>query len=133
MHPPRETPADAARWLELDGVRGLAALLVVYVHLFLRWVPPTPKPVFWLRTLSGMSWTGVDLFFILSGFLIGGILLRNRESENYYSVFYLRRGFRILPLYFALLAIFLRSVFGCRWGTIRISTAEPFLSGRIRY
>ena len=106
MHPPRETPADAARWLELDGVRGLAALLVVYVHLFLRWVPPTPKPVFWLRTLSGMSWTGVDLFFILSGFLIGGILLRNRESENYYSVFYLRRGFRILPLYFALLAIF---------------------------
>ena len=102
----REAPSDALRWTELDGVRGLAALLVVYQHLFLRWVPASPKPVFWMRTLSGMSWTGVDLFFILSGFLIGGILLRNRESENYFSVFYIRRAFRILPLYFALLASF---------------------------
>lgn len=103
---PRETSSDALRWTELDGVRGLAALLVVYMHLFLRWVPPSPKPVFWMRTLSGMSWTGVDLFFILSGFLIGGILLRNRDAENYFSVFYIRRAFRILPLYFALLAVY---------------------------
>ena len=103
---PHKQTAGAPRWLELDGVRGLAALLVVYVHLFLRWVPPHPAPVFWLRTLSGMAWTGVDLFFILSGFLIGGILLRNREADNYYQIFYLRRAFRILPLYFALLALF---------------------------
>ena len=102
----REAASDSLRWTELDGVRGLAALLVVYVHLFIRWVPASPTPVFWLRTLSGMAWTGVDLFFILSGFLIGGILLRNREAENYFSVFYIRRAFRILPLYFALLGIF---------------------------
>ena len=84
----------------------MAALLVVYVHLFLRWVPASPSVVFWARTLSGMAWTGVDLFFILSGFLIGGILLRNREATNYFSVFYIRRAFRILPLYFFLLAGF---------------------------
>lgn len=100
----------------MDGVRGLAALLVVYTHLFLRWVPPSPKPVFWARTLSGMSWTGVDLFFILSGFLIGGILLRNREAANYFGVFYVRRAFRILPLYFAFLAIFFGLRFGCAVG-----------------
>ena len=105
MHP-RTKSQESPRWIELDGVRGLAALLVVYVHLFLRWVPASPVAVFWARTLSGMSWTGVDLFFILSGFLIGGILLRNREAENYFTVFYLRRALRILPLYFALLAAF---------------------------
>jgi peptidoglycan/LPS O-acetylase OafA/YrhL len=110
--PPLETRPDAVRWNELDGVRGFAALLVVYVHLFLQWVPAQPPPVFWLRTLSGLAWTGVDLFFILSGFLIGGILLRNREAENYYRVFYLRRAFRILPLYFALLLLFFALRFG---------------------
>ena len=110
--PPRETRSDSAHWNELDGVRGFAALLVVYVHLFLQWVPAQPPAVFWLRTLSGLSWTGVDLFFILSGFLIGGILLRNREAENYYAVFYLRRAFRILPLYFALLVVFFTLRFG---------------------
>ena len=103
---PREPLSDSLRWTELDGVRGLAALLVVYQHLFLRWVPASPTPVFWMRTLSGMAWTGVDLFFILSGFLIGGILLRNRDAENFFSVFYIRRAFRIFPLYFGLLAGF---------------------------
>ena len=41
--------------MELDGVRGLAASLVVYSHLFLMWMPGTPAPVFWMRTLSGIS------------------------------------------------------------------------------
>lgn len=99
--------AETRHWPELDGVRGLAALLVVYAHLFLVWVPNQPSWLFWARTITGQAWTGVYLFFILSGFLIGGILLRNRSAENYYQVFYARRALRIFPLYFCLIALFL--------------------------
>ena len=52
------------------------------------------------------TWTGVDLFFVLSGFLIGGILYDAKNSKNYYQTFYLRRIFRILPLYFIWLVLF---------------------------
>ena len=116
----------ASRILELDGVRGMAAILVVYCHLFLPWVPATPEPVFWLRTLSGLSWTGVHLFFILSGYLIGGILLRERTSPNYFSAFYARRAFRILPLYFFVLTVFF--LFRAFGGTLG---PEVFASGAI--
>jgi peptidoglycan/LPS O-acetylase OafA/YrhL len=95
------------RWPELDGVRGLAALLVVYAHLFLMWIPAGSGAAFWLRSVSGLAWTGVYLFFVLSGFLIGGVLLQQREAPNYFSVFYTRRALRILPVYFTLLGVYL--------------------------
>ncbi|HEY4903179.1 MAG TPA: acyltransferase [Candidatus Sulfotelmatobacter sp.] len=57
-----------------------------------------------LLGIGRLTWSGVDLFFVLSGFLIGGILLDNRESPNFFKTFYLRRAYRILPLYFVVVA-----------------------------
>jgi peptidoglycan/LPS O-acetylase OafA/YrhL len=79
----------------LDALRGVAILLVVAYHWF--GLP--------------LGWTGVDLFFVLSGYLIGGILINNRTSKGYYSTFYARRIFRILPLYLLFLSIVL-PIFG---------------------
>ncbi|HEV8580671.1 MAG TPA: acyltransferase [Thermoanaerobaculia bacterium] len=92
---------------ELDGVRGLAILGVVlwhYVVFPLQGVFGSPMP-FALRVL-GLAVSGVDLFFVLSGFLIGGLLLDHRESANYFRAFYSRRFCRILPLYFVWLGLF---------------------------
>ena len=52
------------------------------------------------KNIFAIGWCGVDLFFVLSGFLIGGILLRAVGSPNYYKVFYVRRFYRIVPLYY---------------------------------
>jgi peptidoglycan/LPS O-acetylase OafA/YrhL len=90
--------------LELDGVRGLAILFVLLFHLELSYPPAIPR-MFFAPLLAG--WSGVDLFFVLSGFLITGILIDTRECRNYFSSFYMRRVLRIMPLYLlAVLAYF---------------------------
>src|SRR4051794_1236891 len=73
----------------LDAVRGLAISIVVACHYF----------GFQFGVL------GVDLFFVLSGYLIGGILLDTRDQPGYFRSFYGRRAFRILPLYWLLLVV----------------------------
>jgi peptidoglycan/LPS O-acetylase OafA/YrhL len=83
----------------LDVVRGVAILIVLIWHYLPR--DPTAPPI--LIYPTQLFWSGVDLFFVLSGFLIGGILLRNKKSKHYFGVFYIRRAARIIPLYILLL------------------------------
>jgi peptidoglycan/LPS O-acetylase OafA/YrhL len=94
---------------ELDTLRGIAVLGVVFLHGFewqygmLRFSPPAS--VFLTVTQRGSL--GVDLFFILSGFLITGILIDSRDLPRFYARFYTRRALRILPVYYALLLLLL--------------------------
>jgi peptidoglycan/LPS O-acetylase OafA/YrhL len=87
---------------ELDGIRGVAIGMVLLAHYFMVFTRPG-TPLSYLLVPLRLSWSGVDLFFVLSGFLIGGILLDARESSNYFRVFYARRFFRIVPIYVVLL------------------------------
>ncbi|HLZ30753.1 MAG TPA: acyltransferase [Chloroflexota bacterium] len=86
----------------LDGLRGLAILLVLVQHAY---VPPGEGLVdrfvrFWMDS----GWLGVDLFFVLSGFLISGLLLDARAKPGYFRNFYARRVLRIFPVYYLVLA-----------------------------
>jgi len=94
---------SSARIVELDGLRGIAVWGVLVWHLIS--IPCIGSENQALREFGAtlrIGRTGVDLFFVLSGFLIGGILLANREAKNYFSVFYARRAFRIAPIYYLL-------------------------------
>ncbi len=79
----------------LDGLRGAAILLVVVYHNF------------GFMDYFSFGWLGVDLFFVLSGFLITDILLKTVGQPGYLKNFYIRRALRIFPLYFLCLVIFL--------------------------
>ena len=94
-------PENRLYYPALDGVRGLAFLMVFGQHYInLPW-----------------GWTGVDLFFVLSGFLITGILYDSRDRPGRVRIFYVRRTLRIFPLYYGLLLLLLLStpIFHWRW------------------
>ncbi len=85
----------------------MAILLVLFWHYIYCQAVVCPRSIFaQLCKVFPLAWSGVDLFFVLSGFLIGGILLDHKESPNYFKVFYLRRACRIFPLYFFCLIVF---------------------------
>jgi len=95
------------RILEIDGLRGCAIALVLFFHYFQLTVQYRPGTLAsYLFVPFRLTWSCVDLFFVLSGFLIGGILLDARAATNYFRVFYTRRFFRIVPIYLVLLATF---------------------------
>jgi peptidoglycan/LPS O-acetylase OafA/YrhL len=79
----------------LDGLRGIAILAVLISHFGL-----FPLGSRW-HVLDEAGWAGVDLFFVLSGFLITRILLQTRARQDYFARFYARRTLRIFPLYYA--------------------------------
>jgi peptidoglycan/LPS O-acetylase OafA/YrhL len=106
---PLTSSLNLQRIPELDGIRGIAILTVLFYHLF-------------SYSMFRQSWTGlaqvaikltdhmshgVDLFFVLSGFLITGILLDSRSDPRFFKNFYARRALRILPLYYAVLLVIL--------------------------
>jgi peptidoglycan/LPS O-acetylase OafA/YrhL len=116
---PGTTPATKEpRILELDGIRGVAVLAVVFYHYAVIGPgAPFHTLLYWGRAVPRLGWSGVDLFFVLSGFLIGGILLDSRNSPRYFKTFYARRSYRILPLYFLWLALYPLAVAADpRWG-----------------
>jgi len=102
----------ANRLIQLDVLRGLAILLVIFRHAIIPWskagILRYPMLGLW-----HLGWTGVDLFFVLSGFLIGGLLFTEIRTTGRLDVgrFLVRRGFKIWPAYFIFLAVvFLRLV-----------------------
>jgi peptidoglycan/LPS O-acetylase OafA/YrhL len=88
----------------LDGVRGLAILMVLLLH-FLAGVPPSDAAERGVVEVTKYGGYGVELFFILSGFLITGILYDTRHQPHYFRNFYMRRILRIFPLYYGVLAL----------------------------
>jgi len=101
MHKTREILGHVP---ELDGVRGIAVLIVMIRHFYTPVESALPFGVLDKVLVHGAS--GVDLFFVLSGFLITGILVSTKQATNYFQAFYARRALRILPLYVLVLIFF---------------------------
>lgn len=102
---------SAVHMTELDGIRGLAILMVFLTHTTTGiGVVPQSQVGQFVYGLLQMGWSGVDLFFVLSGFLITGILVDQRKQlkgqpGRFFGHFYARRSLRIFPLYYASLLI----------------------------
>lgn len=90
--------------LAIDGMRGVAILLVLLFHIFGREGRgiPVVDQIFRMRNAG---WVGVDLFFVLSGFLIMGILIDSRSKSGDFRNFYMRRTLRVFPLYYGCLIV----------------------------
>jgi peptidoglycan/LPS O-acetylase OafA/YrhL len=110
-----ESPADGPgrrHVPELDGFRAVAIGVVMVYHF---WAYAGSGAVGQALTkLAGVGWCGVDVFFVLSGFLITGILLDGKDAPHAWRRFYARRTLRIFPLYYAVLTMLVLAVLGSR-------------------
>lgn len=111
-------PENKAFYPALDGLRALAVISVFLYH-------------YGNNTFFWWGWMGVDLFFVLSGFLITGILYDTLRKPHFFRTFYTRRALRIFPLYYALwlLALVLTPVFHIVWDKALI--VWPFYLGNL--
>ncbi|MEP7117919.1 MAG: acyltransferase [Acidobacteriota bacterium] len=91
---------------ELDGVRGVAIAMVMALHFVNNQVIPTNLVERAAIKMANYGLWGVDLFFVLSGFLITGILSDAVGRPGYFVNFFARRSLRIFPLYFGVLLLF---------------------------
>ena len=91
-----------SRIRDLDGLRGLAALAVLLAHLF-------GEPAHGFKGLS-LGWLGVSVFFALSGYLIGGIILDDIGKPGFFRSFFTRRAARITPIYLAVVGLTLAAL-----------------------
>src|SRR5271163_3729692 len=94
----------------LDGVRGLMTIIVLLSHFFSEISNGFPR--------LGFGWLAVDMFFILSGFLIGRLIIEKMDSEKFFTVFIMRRVCRTIPSYMISVLI----IFAMLW----IFRAEPW-------
>lgn len=92
-------PASGARIVELDGLRGLMMLFVLYSHFFVE----VPNGI----GLFSLGWIGVIVFFVMSGYLVGRLIIEKKDAENFLPVFFLRRACRTFPTYFLSVALIL--------------------------
>ena len=110
--------SDRNRVPALDGIRGAAVILILLSHVSSSFAGARGAGATF-RLILAAGWCGVDLFFVLSGFLITGILIGEKRMVNYFRRFYWRRVLRILPLYYAVLVAYLIVI--------------PFLSSRFGF
>lgn len=126
--PEAAVPAHNSRQhlLGLDGVRGLAILMVMIGHFIVVGKHLDYKVDGQRFFTSG--YLGVDLFFVLSGFLITGILIDAKGTPGYFKVFYIRRALRIFPLYYGLLALGWLSVIFITPGDKQVLTGHNLMA-----
>jgi peptidoglycan/LPS O-acetylase OafA/YrhL len=108
----------------LDGLRGIAILLVFFYHYAGGLPDRVPSgPLHLVGMFFAFGWSGVDLFFVLSGFLITGILFDTQNDPHYYRNFYARRVLRIFPPFYllALVYLLLTPVLGAHWRWLHLS------------
>jgi peptidoglycan/LPS O-acetylase OafA/YrhL len=124
LHLPIQRPTWLPNYIpELQGLRGLAVLAVIVYHCHPR-LEGT-----WIHYASLWGWAGVNLFFVLSGFLITSILLEAREKPRYFRNFYARRALRIWPVYVLVLAaVYLQAPWFVGGPVLAAVKAAPWLA-----